>query len=142
MLLLIVRSAALAADAALHTVSLARAKDLSTTGLSGQSLFRLKSAPEDAASALRTLQTFALVFAAGLAAYAGSYLPVPQWAEANIPGLGHLVGPFGGVLIGAVLATLTDLIFRALAVASGERPALRAARPVRALSGGVSAVLR
>jgi len=141
-LLLLLRALLWAGDAALGRVSLERAKELSGTHPAGPALFALKANPEDAASAIRAGLTVTLVFGAALAAYAGGHLDVGEVARRASPRLVHVLGPGLGALAMVLLATVTDLVSRALGAASGEGYALHIARTVRLASRVVSPLLR
>ena len=142
LLLLFFRALLWAGEVALSRVSLERAKELSASSKAGQALFALKTSPEDAAAEIRMGLTLTLVFAAGLAAYAGAHLPEPQWLLDRAPQFAHVVGPGLGGLGVALVTSIVDLVSRALGAASGERYALRIARTVRAVSKLVSPFLR
>jgi CBS domain containing-hemolysin-like protein len=142
LMLLFFRALLWAGDAALASVSVVRAKELAGTTRAGQDLFHLKTVPEDSAAAIRMGLTLTLVFAAGLAAYAGSHLVPPQGLELRAPQFAKLIGPGIGGLAVALVVSVTDLVSRALGAASGEAYALFVARPVRAVSRFVSPFLR
>lgn len=135
-----VRAVLWGGDAALSRVSLDRARELSSDPKRGAALFQLKASPEDAAATLRVGLTFTLVFTAALAAYAGSFLPMPDLSYFHSGR--HFYGPAVGGLAVVVLTTITDLASRSLGSTYGERYALRIARPVRLAAKIVSPMLR
>lgn len=141
-LLLLLRSLLWAGDAALSRVSLERAKELSGTASGGAALFQLKTHPEDAASAIRAGLTVTLVFAAALAAWAGTHLHMGLAFGRPAPVLDRVLGPGLGAIAVVLVATVTDLVSRALGAASGEEYALHIARTIRLVSRFVSPLLR
>jgi len=140
--LLFVRAVLWAGEVAMRCVSLERARELAKKDRAGQALLKLKANPEDAASALRMGLTVTLVFAAGLAMFAGAHVQLPAWLWRTSPRWAHVLGPGLGGLAVALGVSITDLVSRALGAAGAESFALKVARPVRALSRVVSPFLR
>jgi putative hemolysin len=141
-ILLLLRSLLWAGDAALSRVSLARARELSAEGGAGHALFQLKASPEDTAASIRVGLTVNLVFATCFAAFAGTHLHFPVVPGSTWDETLRLVGPALGGAAMVMVATMTDLVARALGGTSGERYALRIAPTVRATSALFGPLLR
>lgn len=138
--LLVARSVLWAWDTALPRVSHERARELAAQGRRGAALLQLKTNQEDAAATVRVGLTFTLVFIAALAAYAGSFMPLPPTAFFQTGR--HFLGPAVGGLAVVLITTLTDLLSRAVGASSGERYALRIARPAVWWVKAISPLLR
>jgi CBS domain containing-hemolysin-like protein len=121
--LLVVRAVMAALEAALVAVGMPRAQELAEetgAGRRARDLGKLFADPESTAFTMRSLVTFATVFASLFAAAAGATL---------LPG-----APFAGAAAFAAVAALVSILFaavgRGLGAAHGERFALSLASPV------------